>query len=47
MLGSQPPLELLLVNGVPVVEQDRLVSLDEDLLAHEVQQASRTLLERA
>lgn len=47
VLGSQPPLELLLVNGVPVVEQDRLVSLDEDLLAHEVQQASRTLLERA
>ena len=29
-LGSAPPLELLLVDGRAVVEQDRLVTVDED-----------------
>jgi cytosine/adenosine deaminase-related metal-dependent hydrolase len=29
VLGARPPLELLLVNGRPVVEQDRLVTVDE------------------
>ncbi|MET1005481.1 MAG: 8-oxoguanine deaminase [Propionibacteriaceae bacterium] len=46
VLGAPPPLELLLVNGVPVVEQDRLVSTDEDDLAREVNAASKRLLAR-
>ena len=46
VLGGQPPLELLLVNGNPVVEQDQLVGIDPDALAQEVDQASKTLLSR-
>ncbi len=46
VLGGQPPLELLLVNGKPVVEHDRLVGIDADELALEVNQASKTLLAR-
>jgi cytosine/adenosine deaminase-related metal-dependent hydrolase len=46
VLGGQPPLELLLVNGNPVVEQDQLVGIDPDTLAQEVKQASKTLLSR-
>ena len=46
-LGSPPPLRLLLVDGRPVVEDDRLVTVDEDVLAHDAAVASRTLLERA
>ena len=30
VLGSPPPLELLLVGGRPVVERDGLVTVDED-----------------
>jgi cytosine/adenosine deaminase-related metal-dependent hydrolase len=30
VLGMPPPLELLLVNGNPVVEHDRLVTVDEE-----------------
>ena len=33
VLGSPPPLELLLVDGAPVVEQDRLVTVDEQDVA--------------
>jgi cytosine/adenosine deaminase-related metal-dependent hydrolase len=33
VLGSQPPLELLLVDGLPVVERDRLLDVDETALA--------------
>ena len=33
--GTPPPLELLLVDGRPVVEHDRLVTVDEDELARE------------
>jgi len=33
VLGSQPPLELLLVDGLPVVERDRLLHVDEPALA--------------
>ncbi len=47
VLGAPPPLDLLLVNGVPVVEHDRLVSLDEDTLAAEVGAASKKLLARS
>ena len=47
MLGAPPPLELLLVQGRPVVEADRLVAVDEDELAREVATAHDTLLARA
>ena len=46
-LATQPPLELLLVNGRPVVERDRLVTADEDDLARDAAAASRRLLERS
>ena len=46
VLGAPPPLELLLVDGAPVVEQDRLVTVDEEALAGEVRAASRRLLSR-
>ena len=47
VLGAQPPLELLLVNGEPVVEKDRLVTVDEETTATEVHRASKRLLARA
>jgi cytosine/adenosine deaminase-related metal-dependent hydrolase len=47
VLGAQPPLELLLVNGEPVVEKDRLVTIDEETTASEVKSASERLLARA
>ncbi|MBA2445466.1 MAG: 8-oxoguanine deaminase [Nocardioidaceae bacterium] len=47
VLGSPPPLELLMVNGRRVVERDRLVNVDEDVVAGEVRFASTTLLSRA
>ncbi len=47
VLGSPPPLDLLLVGGRPVVERDRLVTVDEDGLARDAATASRTLLARA
>ena len=47
VLGAQPPLELLLVNGQPVVEQDQLVNVDPGALATEVNRASKRLLARA
>jgi len=47
VLGSPPPLELLLVGGRPVVEEDRLVTVSEDTLARDAAKAARTLLERA
>jgi cytosine/adenosine deaminase-related metal-dependent hydrolase len=46
VLGSPPPLELLLVNGRPVVERDRLVTVDEEQLARDVRAASRKLQAR-
>ena len=46
-LGSPPPLELLLVDGRPVVEHDRLVAVDEDELARDATAASHRLLQRA
>ena len=46
VLGSRPPLELLLVDGKPVVERDALVSVDERQLAAEATSAARRLLER-
>jgi hypothetical protein len=43
VLGSPPPLELLLVNGRPVVEHDRLVTVDEDAAAAAAQAVSARL----
>jgi cytosine/adenosine deaminase-related metal-dependent hydrolase len=47
VLGSPPPLELLLVNGAPVVERGRLVNLDEDQVARDVRDANRQLMTKA
>jgi cytosine/adenosine deaminase-related metal-dependent hydrolase len=47
VLGAPPPLELLLVNGEAVVEQDRLVGVDEETVAAEVLGARKKLLARA
>jgi cytosine/adenosine deaminase-related metal-dependent hydrolase len=47
VLGSPPPLELLLVGGAPVVERDRLVNADEEQLARSAVAANTTLLRRA
>ena len=47
VLGSPPPLELLLVGGTPVVERDRLLTVDTDTYAAQVRDASRELLRRA
>jgi cytosine/adenosine deaminase-related metal-dependent hydrolase len=47
VLGAPPPLELLLVNGEAVVEQDRLVGVDEETVAGEVLRARKKLLARA
>ena len=47
VLGAPPPLERLIVNGRTVVQQDRLLTVDEDALTQEVAVAGRTLLARA
>ncbi|MDN5747071.1 MAG: 8-oxoguanine deaminase [Pseudonocardia sp.] len=47
VLGSPPPLELLLVNGRRVVERDRVLTVDTDALAAECARVHRTLLEKA
>jgi 8-oxoguanine deaminase len=47
VLGDRPPLDLLLVAGRPVVERDRLVTVDEETLAVRSLAASRALLTRA
>jgi cytosine/adenosine deaminase-related metal-dependent hydrolase len=47
VLGSPPPLDLLMVNGQPVVEHDRLVHVDEEDVARDAARASERLLERA
>jgi cytosine/adenosine deaminase-related metal-dependent hydrolase len=44
VLGSRPPLELLLVDGLPVVEHDRVVTVDEQALVRETVSVSQTLL---
>lgn len=43
VLGTPPPLELLLVNGKPVVEQDTVVTVDESEVARKVARIQRTL----
>ena len=47
VLGSPPPLELLLVGGRPVVERDRLVTVDEASVARGAVAARDTLRRRA
>jgi cytosine/adenosine deaminase-related metal-dependent hydrolase len=47
VLGSPPPLELLLVGGSPVVERDRLVHAEEEQLARSAVAANATMLRRA
>ncbi|MGA9749518.1 MAG: 8-oxoguanine deaminase [Nocardioides sp.] len=47
VLGSRPPLERLVVDGVTVVEDDVLLSADEHDLAARAAIAARTLLERS
>ncbi len=44
VLGSPPPLELLLVDGHPVVEHDHVLTVDTDALARECTAVHRTLL---
>ena len=40
VLGPPPPLELLLVNGRPLVERDRVVTVDEQQVAEAAQRAA-------
>ncbi len=47
VLGSPPPLELLLVQGRPVVRRDELVTIDAPAVALAVRSASSALLSRA
>ncbi|ONI73847.1 8-oxoguanine deaminase [Kribbella sp. ALI-6-A] len=47
VLGAPPPLELLLVNGRPVVERDTVITVDESAVAAQVAQAQQALLAKA
>jgi cytosine/adenosine deaminase-related metal-dependent hydrolase len=47
VLGSRPPLELLLINGKPVVEHDAVVTIDEGQAAAAASRASAQLLASA
>jgi len=47
VLGSRPPLELLLVDGEVIVQQDRLVTVDEAQAAAAARRASAALADRA
>jgi len=47
VLGVAPPLELLMVGGRTVVEQDHVVTVDEHELTQSAVRAHRTLLARA
>lgn len=47
VLGSQPPLRLLLVRGEPVVADGTLLTADVDEVAAAVFTSSRALLQRA
>ncbi|WP_281688880.1 8-oxoguanine deaminase [Pseudonocardia thermophila] len=46
VLGAPPPLQLLLVDGRPVVEQNRVVTVDTDAIARECTAVHRRLLEK-
>jgi cytosine/adenosine deaminase-related metal-dependent hydrolase len=47
VLGVAPPLELLLVNGSPVVEHGAVLTVDEDALAVQIAEVHQTLLRKA
>ncbi len=47
VLGSPPPLELLLVDGRVVVERDRVVTVDEDVVARDAAAVNRSLVAKA
>jgi cytosine/adenosine deaminase-related metal-dependent hydrolase len=47
VLGSPPPLELLLVDGRVVVERDRVVTVDEDVIAADAAAVHRSLVAKA
>jgi cytosine/adenosine deaminase-related metal-dependent hydrolase len=47
VLGTPPPLELLLVNGRPVVEHDTVLTVDESDLAVQVAKVQKRLLAKA
>ncbi len=44
VLGSPPPLELLLVQGRPIVRKDEMVDVDEERLAVDLRAASESLV---
>jgi cytosine/adenosine deaminase-related metal-dependent hydrolase len=46
VLGAPPPLDQLLVDGKPVVEQNRVVTVDTDAIARECTTVHRSLLEK-
>ncbi len=46
VLGTPPPLELLLVNGHPVVEHDTVITVDEPTLATQVARTQHRLTNR-
>ena len=46
VLGSRPPLRMLLVDGEVVVEDDVLLTADEPALAADAARAARRLLDR-
>jgi cytosine/adenosine deaminase-related metal-dependent hydrolase len=47
VLGTPPPLELLLVNGQPVVEHDTVLTVDESALAVQVTKTQQALIAKA
>ena len=47
VLGTPPPLELLLVDGRPVVERDTVVTVDERMLAAQAAAVQESLLQKA
>ena len=47
VLGSRPPLELLLVNGTTIVEQDQLVTVDAQVVAADSRRAAAAMAEGA
>ncbi len=47
VLGAPAPLELLLVNGRPVVEGDELVTVDEQQVTRAARRASQQLAGRS
>jgi cytosine/adenosine deaminase-related metal-dependent hydrolase len=47
VLGTPPPLELLLVNGQPAVEHDTVLTVDESALAAQVAKIQQALVAKA